>query len=73
MTVFLTQNLLFIDEAWFHLSEYTMPKNNRYWSNVNLSAMFEEPLHDQKIELWCAITAAQIAEYIFWKAYVILC
>jgi hypothetical protein len=36
----------FSDEAWFHLS-----------GCFNLRQTSEVPLHDQKIGVWCAITA----------------
>jgi hypothetical protein len=45
----------FTDEAWFHLSGYINAQNNRYWSIINLKQMFEVLLHDQKIDVWCAI------------------
>jgi Asp-tRNA(Asn)/Glu-tRNA(Gln) amidotransferase B subunit len=55
----------FTDEAWFHLSGYINAQNNRYWSSINLKQMFEVPLHDQKIGVWCAITASRIVRPIF--------
>jgi hypothetical protein len=47
----------FTDEACFHLSGYINAQNNRYWSSINLRQTFEVPLHNQKIGVWCAITA----------------
>jgi hypothetical protein len=55
----------FSDEAWFHLSGYITAQNNRYWNIINLKKMFEVPLHNQKIGVWCAITASQIVGPIF--------
>jgi hypothetical protein len=55
----------FTDEAWFHLSGYISAQNNRYWSSINLKQTFEVPLCDQKIGVWCAITALQIVGPIF--------
>jgi hypothetical protein len=48
----------FTDETWFHLSGYISAQNNRYWSIINPKQTFEVPLHDQKIGVWCAITAS---------------
>jgi hypothetical protein len=31
-----------------------------YWSSINPRQTFEVPLHDQKIGVWCAITASRI-------------
>jgi hypothetical protein len=55
----------FTDEAWFHLSWYINAQNNRYWSSINPRQTFEVPLHDQKIGVWCAITASRIVGPIF--------
>jgi hypothetical protein len=57
----------FTDEAWFHLSGYINAQNNRYWININLKQMFEVPLHDRKIGVWCSITASQIVGPIFFE------
>jgi hypothetical protein len=55
----------FTDEAWFHLSVYINDQNNRYWSSIHPRQTFEVPLHDQKIGVWCAITASRIVGPIF--------
>jgi hypothetical protein len=55
----------FTDEAWFHLSGYINVQNNRYWSSINPRQTFEVPLHDQKIGVWCVITASRIVGPIF--------
>jgi hypothetical protein len=54
------KHTFFSDEVWFHLSRYISAQNNRYWSSINLRQTFEVPLHDQKIGVWCAITAIWI-------------
>jgi hypothetical protein len=56
---------IFHCEAWFHLSGYINAQNNRYWSSINPRQVFEVPLHDQKIGVWCAITASRIVGPIF--------
>jgi hypothetical protein len=55
----------FTDEAWFHLSGYINAQNNGYWSSIKPKQTFEVPLHDQKIGVWCAITASRIVGPIF--------
>jgi hypothetical protein len=57
----------FTDEAWFHLSGYIYAQSNRYLSSINPRQMLEVPLHDQKIGVWCAITASRIVGPIFFE------
>jgi hypothetical protein len=46
----------FSDEAWFHLSGYFNYKNTRLWGSENPHALFEEPLHFQKVGVFCALS-----------------
>jgi hypothetical protein len=55
----------FTVEAWFHLSGYINAQNNRYWSSINPRQTFKVALHDQKIGVWCAITASRNVGTIF--------
>jgi hypothetical protein len=57
----------FTDEAWFHLNGYINAQNKRYWSSINPKQTFDVPLHDQKICVWCAITASRIVGPIFFE------
>jgi hypothetical protein len=43
------------DEAWFHVSGHVNSRNTRYWSAENPHMLHQEPLHDQKIGVWCAV------------------
>jgi hypothetical protein len=61
----------FTDEAWFHQSGYNDAQNNRYRSSINPRQTFEVPLHDQKIGVWCAITASRTVGPIFFKSLLI--
>jgi hypothetical protein len=47
---------LFSDEAWFHLSCYVNSQNTRLWGSENPHALFEEPLHSQKVAVFCALS-----------------
>ena len=68
---FLTQNpgildvTFFTDEAWFHLSGYVNSLNTRTWAAENPYTVHEEPLHSQKIGVWCGITRGRIIGPIF--------
>jgi len=64
MTVFLTQYIFFTDEALFHLRGYINDQHSMYWGNINRRQVFQVPLHGQKIGVWCAITAKQIAYFL---------
>jgi hypothetical protein len=50
----------FTDEACFHRSGCISAQKDGRWSGVNLRQVFEVPVHSQKIDVWCAITATHI-------------
>jgi hypothetical protein len=60
----------FTDEASLHLSGHISAQNNRQWSNINPRQTSEVPLYDQKICVWCTITATRIVGHIFKTAIV---
>jgi hypothetical protein len=66
-TVLDSKLTFFTDEAWFHFSRYTNSQNSRYWSSSNTRQIFAVPLHNQKMDVWCAITAARIVGPTFCK------
>ena len=57
--------LIMTDEAWFHLSGYVHSQNSRYWDIENPHVIHEAPLHDQKVGVWCAVTARRVIGPIF--------
>jgi hypothetical protein len=59
--------VFYTDEAWFHLSGYVNSQNNRYWSAENSYSIYEVPLHDVKIGVWCAISAHRIIGPVFFQ------
>jgi hypothetical protein len=61
---------LFSDEAWFHLSGYVNSQNTRLWGSENPHAMFEEPLHSQKVGLFCVLSQRRINGPIFFDTTV---
>jgi hypothetical protein len=48
-------DILFSDEAWFHLRSYMNSQNSRLCSSENSNAYHETPLHPVKIGAWCAV------------------
>jgi hypothetical protein len=58
------------DEAWFHLSGHVNSQNTRYWSAEDPHNLHQVPLHDQKIGVWCPVSASQIIGPIFFDTTV---
>ena len=48
------------DEAYFYLTLPLNNQNNRQWSKSNPYIGIEKPLYDQKILVWCAISANRV-------------
>ena len=48
------------DEAYFYLTLPINNQNNRIWSESQPCVDVETPLHDQKILVWCAISAKRV-------------
>jgi hypothetical protein len=55
----------FSDEAWFHLSGYVSSQNTRLWGSENPHALFQEPFHSQKIDVFCALSQRRIIGPMF--------
>jgi hypothetical protein len=53
-------NMIFSDEAYFYLTLPLNKQNNRVWSKSNPNIWVEKPLQDQKLLVWCAISAKRI-------------
>jgi predicted transcriptional regulator len=67
----LDQTLYFMsDESWFHLSGHVNSQDTRYWSAENPHNLHQVPLHDQKIGVWCAVSASRIIGPIFFDTTV---
>jgi hypothetical protein len=45
----------FSDEAYFHLDGCINQENDRFWTSENLSLTVANPLHPDKVALWCAL------------------
>jgi hypothetical protein len=55
----------FSNEAWFHLSGYVNSQNTCLWGSETPHAVFEEPLHSQKVGVFCALSQQRIIGPMF--------
>jgi len=53
-------NILFSDEAHFHLCGYVNKQNCRYWAAENPKLKHQRPLHSLKVTVWAAMSAKGI-------------
>lgn len=60
-------NILFSDEAHFHLSGAVNKQNCRYWAPENPRQKHERPLHSPKVTVWCAMSASGIIGPYFFE------
>lgn len=49
-------NILFSDEANFHLNGHVNKQNCRYWSKENPKTKHQRPLHSPKVIVWAAFS-----------------
>lgn len=61
------QNVFFSDEAHFHLGGYVNKQNFRYWSSENPKELHQQPLHKDKVTVWCAISGKGIIGPYFFE------
>jgi hypothetical protein len=61
---------LLSDEVWFHLSGYINSQNTHLWASENPHALHEEPLHSQKVNMFCALSQQCIIGPIFFDTTV---
>ena len=58
------------DEAWFCLTEAANKQNDRLWLDSTPEDAIEAPLHDQKVMVWCAISASKLYGPYFFETTV---
>lgn len=49
------RKIIFSDEAHFWLNGFVNKQNCRYWSESNPQVVHEQPLHPQKLTVWCGL------------------
>lgn len=53
--------LLFMtDKTWFHVHAFVNAQDTHHWNTVNPHAVYEVPFHNQKVGVWCAVSAWRI-------------
>ena len=62
--------IIFSDEAYFGLTEKVNKQNNRLWLEKKTEEVHEMPLYDDKILVWCAISATKIYGPFFFESSV---
>jgi hypothetical protein len=60
-------NVLWTDEAHFHLQGYVNTQNCRIWATENPHANHPVPLHSAKVTVWCGFTASFILGPYFFE------
>lgn len=60
-------NILFSDEAHFHLNGAVNKQNCRYWAPENPREKHQRPLHSPKVTVWCAMSASGIIGPYFFE------
>lgn len=64
------QNVIFSDEAIFHLSGHVNRHNSRYWSDKNPYWVDEHPQTDPRVMVWCGIHDKKIIGPYFFETTV---
>jgi len=59
--------IIMSDEAHFTLNGAVNKQNCRFWADENPCEIFEEPLHDQKVTVWCGVSAKKIIGPYFFE------
>lgn len=60
-------NILFSDEAHFHLNGFVNRQNCRYWSKENPKLKHQKPLHSPKVTVWAAISSKGVIGPFFFE------
>jgi hypothetical protein len=55
-----SSKIIFTDETNFYLTATINKQNDRFWSKTKAYSGIEKPLHDQKLLVFCAISAKKI-------------
>lgn len=61
------ENIIFSDEAHFHLNGYVNKHNCRYWARDNPQQKHQRHLHSKKVTVWCAMSSEGIIGPYFFE------
>lgn len=64
---YIANHLIMCDEAHFHLSGYVNKQNFRYWADEQPQQIHEQPLHSEKVTVWCGVAAFGILGPYFFQ------
>ncbi len=62
--------MIFSDETYFYLTESLNKQNNLLWLKERPVDWIERPLQDEKVLVWCAISAKKIYGPFFFECTV---
>lgn len=63
----LFDNILWSDEAIFHVGGFVNRHNSHYWAEQNPRITKEKALHNPKITVWCGLTSSTIVGPFFFQ------
>lgn len=61
------QKIIFSDEAHFHLGGYANKQNCRIWGTENPHVIEENPMHPQRVTVWCGFWAGGLIGPFFFE------
>lgn len=61
----LFENILWTDEAVFHIGGFVNRHNSHYWASVNPNECVEKAQGRPKVTVWCGITSSQVVGPFF--------
>jgi hypothetical protein len=51
------------NEAWFYFNGFVNAQDTHHWGIENPHTIHEAPLHDWKLDAWCAVSGQRIISY----------
>lgn len=61
------RKIVFSDEAHFHLAGYVNKQNCRIWGSENPHVIVEQPMHPQRVTVWCGFWSGGIIGPFFFE------
>lgn len=59
--------IMTLDEAHSHLDGYVNKQNCRYWADGNPNELHQQPLHSEKVTVWCVLSKIGIIGPYFFE------